>query len=61
MTRRQVRVLSMQMVERKILNQEGVGSGTYYSISEHYVKDAQLFAEALGVGLEELKKRGEIS
>lgn len=61
LTRRQVRVLIMQMVERKILNQEGVGSGTYYSISEHYVKDAQLFAKALGVGLEELKKRGEIS
>ena len=60
LTRRQVRLLVDQMVAENILVQTGSGSGTYYSISDSYVKNTMLMAKALGIGLEELKKRGEI-
>lgn len=60
LTRRQVRLLVDQMVAENILVQTGSGSGTYYSISDTYVKNTMLMAKALGIGLEELKKRGEI-
>lgn len=60
LTRRQVRVLITQMVKRKILKQEGVGSGATYSISDSYEKDALLMVKALGVGIEELIKRSEL-
>jgi ATP-dependent DNA helicase RecG len=60
LTRRQVRSLINQMVDEGILNKFGVGSGTTYVISDNYAKNTELVVKALGLGLEELKKRGEI-
>ena len=48
------------MVDEGILNKSGIGSGTIYVISDSYAKNTELVVKALGLGLEELKKRGEI-
>ena len=60
MTRRRIRVIIDQYVEQGYLSKEGVGSGTLYFISEEYVKNSEIMNKALGIGLEELKRRGEI-
>lgn len=60
LTRRQVRVYIDQMVEREFLVKTGKGSGTSYSISEEYKKNSLLMDKALYIGIEELRKRGEL-
>lgn len=60
LTRRQVRVLVDQLVEEDVLVKTGSGSGTYYLISDSYVKNTAIVTKALGIGLEVLKNRGEI-
>lgn len=60
LTRRQVRVYIQQMVEQGILEQSGKGSGTLYRISENYKRNTELFDRALLIGIEELKRRGEM-
>ena len=60
LTRRQVRVLVDQLVDEDVLVKTGSGSGTYYLISDSYVKNTAIAAKALGIGLEVLKERGEI-
>lgn len=60
MSRKQVRNIIDLFVEKGILSKEGTGSGTIYSVSEDYVKNSQLMSKALMIGIEELKKRGEI-
>lgn len=60
MSRRQVRTIIEQFVVKGYLTKEGNGSGTTYSVSEHYIKSSELMNKALGIGMEELKKRGEI-
>lgn len=58
LSRRQVRSLIDSLVERGTLKKNGIGSGTYYTISESFIKSSELIVEAIGIGLEELKKRG---
>lgn len=60
LTRRQVRVLVDQLVEEDVLVKTGSGSGTYYLISDSYIKNTAIVTKALGIGLEVLKNRGEI-
>ncbi len=60
LTRRQVRVYVQQMVGQGILEQTGKGSGTLYYISEWYKNNSKLIDKALMIGIEELRKRGEI-
>jgi ATP-dependent DNA helicase RecG len=60
MSRRKIRVIIDQYVEQHYLAKEGVGSGTTYSVSDEYIKDSEIMNKALGIGLEELKRRGEI-
>lgn len=60
MSRRQVRTTIEQYVTQGYLTKEGIGSGTIYSVSEKYIKSSELMNKALGIGIEELKKRGEI-
>lgn len=60
LTRRQVRVYIQQMVEQRILISTGKGSGTIYCISDNYEKSSKLMDKALFIGIEELKKRGEL-
>lgn len=60
MSRKQVRNTINLLVEKKILLKEGVGSGTIYSVSENYINNSIMISKALEIGLEELKRRGEI-
>ena len=60
MSRRQVRTTIEQYVTQGYLTKEGIGSGTTYSVSEKYIKSSELMSKALDIGIEELKKRGEI-
>ncbi len=60
MSRKQVRNTINLLVEKKILSKEGVGSGTVYSVSENYINNSIMISKALEIGLEELKRRGEI-
>lgn len=60
LTRKQVRVYIQQMIKQNILVSQGKGSATIYQISEDYRKNSQLLGKALSLGIEELKKRGEM-
>lgn len=60
LTRRQVRVYIQRMVEQNMLVSSGKGSGTTYYISDHYKKSTKLMDKALFIGMEELRKRGEL-
>ena len=60
MSRKQVRNIINLFVERGFLSKEGTGSGTIYYVSENYIKNSELMSKALVIGIEELKKRGEI-
>lgn len=60
LTRRQMKVYVQQMVKDSILVPEGKGSGTFYKISNQYMESSVVFSKALNIGLEELKKRGEL-
>ncbi|MCR5445337.1 MAG: putative DNA binding domain-containing protein [Bacteroidales bacterium] len=60
MSRRKIRVIIDQYVAQRYLAKEGAGSGTTYFVSEEYIRDSAIMNKALGIGLEELKRRGEI-
>lgn len=60
LTRRQMKVFVQQMVKNNILIQEGKGSATFYTISKQYLESSEVLNKALHIGLEELKKRGEL-
>jgi ATP-dependent DNA helicase RecG len=60
MSRRQIRSSIEQFVVQGYLSKSGKGSGTIYVISDAYIKNSELMTKALGIGLEELKRRGEI-
>lgn len=59
LTRRQVRSLIDKMIP-VYLAKKGIGSGTIYTLSEQFVNNANILTQALGLGLEELVKRGGI-
>lgn len=60
LTRRQVRVYIQHMVDQDILTASGKGYGTYYEISNNYKRNSVLIDKAFILGIEELKKRGEL-
>lgn len=60
LTRRQVRVYIQHMVDQNILTANGKGYGTYYEISNNYKRNSVLIDKAFILGIEELKKRGEL-
>ena len=60
MSRKQVRNIINLFVEKGFLSKEGVVSGTTYYVSEDYIKNSELMSKALMIGIEELKKRGEL-
>ncbi len=60
MSRKQIRNMINMFVERRILSKDGVGSGTVYYVSDEYIKNSELVTKAVVIGMEELKKRGEI-
>lgn len=60
MSRKQIRNMINLFVERRILAKDGIGSGTTYYVSDEYIKNSELMTKAMVIGMEELKKRGEI-
>lgn len=60
MSRKKVRNIIEYYIEQGYLIKEGIGPGTTYYISDEYIKNSEIMNRALGIGLEELKRRGEI-
>jgi ATP-dependent DNA helicase RecG len=60
MTRRQVKSLVDKLVEEKMLIQNGKGIGTYYEIGEAILDGSKIIAKAIDIGLDELRRRGEL-
>ena len=61
LTRRQVRIAVEKLVDLQYLIKEGEGTGTYDRIAEKYIEDSALMIRALDLGMEEMRKRGEIA
>lgn len=60
LTRRQVRTVIDKLVTSQFLIKEGEGASTTYKIAEKYIKNSALVARAFDLGIQEMKKRGEI-
>lgn len=60
LTRRQVRTIIDKLVDSQLIIKEGEGASTIYKIAEKYIKNSALVARAFDLGIEEMKKRGEI-
>ena len=60
LTRRQVRLVITQLVEGHYLEKEGEGASTAYIISDEFIRNSAIMARAYDLGIEEMKKRGEI-
>ena len=60
LTRRQVRFMIEQFVDKHFLSKEGSGSGTYYKLAYAFKHSSEIIARAIDIGIEEMKKRGEI-
>lgn len=60
-SRKQMRNIINNYVERKILVKSGQGKGTRYSIAPEYFEQNKILHKALQIGLQVLKERGEIS
>jgi len=60
LTYRQVRTNIDRLVELKYLTKEGEGAATIYKIGEKFIEDTALTARAINLGMEEMKRRGEI-
>lgn len=60
LSRRQVRSIIEKMVP-VYLTKSGMGSATTYTLSEHYVKGTSIITKAIGIGIEELIRRGDIN
>jgi len=60
LTRRQVRLMVDQLIEKDFLDKEGEGSATVYKIADAFKQNSAMIARAFDLGIEEMKKRGEI-
>lgn len=56
LTRKQTRKVVDKLVERKWLNVEGKGSGTYYILSPAYEENVKILQKAMNIGLNEMMK-----
>lgn len=60
LSRKQVRTLVDKLVEKKELNKDGTGKGTYYTVGEKVKKGIELMGRALEIGIKKMKEDGEI-
>lgn len=60
MQRHQVKYLVSILLKRRILEKEGKGKGTTYREGKHVAEIEKFFVRAVELGIEEMKKRGEI-
>jgi ATP-dependent DNA helicase RecG len=56
LSRKQVRLRVDKLVFNKILEQQGEGSTSIYTLSADYIKQMNLITDALNIGMEEMKK-----
>ena len=56
-----MRTIIDKLVDLQHLIKEGEGAATTYRIAEKYIENSTLMVRALNLGMEELKKRGEIN
>lgn len=61
LSRRQIRSILEQMCQSDYLRVEGQKRGTTYYLGDSYRKQSEIIDKAISIGLNELKKRGEIS
>ncbi len=59
LTRRQVRSLIEKMIPLYLVK-FGTGSGTVYSLSDSFIKSSDTIYKAIGIGMQELIKRGDV-
>lgn len=59
LTRRQVRSLIEKMIPLYLVK-SGSGSGTIYSLSDGFIKGSDILSKAIGIGMKELIRRGDI-
>lgn len=60
LTRKQVRLMIMKLVEDKMLISNGISSGTHYTLSDGYNSSKKIIKKAVEIGLEQLRQQGEI-
>lgn len=60
LSKKQIRNIIDEMCNNNYLKVEGQKRGTTYYIGEAYKKDSELINKAIHIGMQELKKRGEI-
>lgn len=53
--RRQTKNYIAKMIEAKLLNPNGEGSGTYYTLSDNYKKNTEILSEIIKLGVEAIK------
>lgn len=61
LSRRQIRGILESMCQSDYLRVEGQKRGTTYYLGDSYRKQSEIIDKAINIGLNELKKRGEIS
>ena len=60
LTRRQVRLMIDQLLSNEFLLKEGEGAATIYRMTDAFKQSSAIFARAFDLGLEEMRKRGEL-
>lgn len=60
LTRRQVRLMINQLVDKEYLTKKGEGAATTYIIADAFKQSSVILNRAFELGLAEMKKRGEI-
>jgi hypothetical protein len=59
-SRRQVRLIINQLIDHDFLTKEGEGAATVYFIGDAYKQGSVMLARAVDLGIEEMRKRGEL-
>ncbi len=57
LTRRQTKSYVEKMVDAKFLTPNGVGSGTYYTLSDNHKENMEFFSEIIKLGVEAIQKK----
>jgi ATP-dependent DNA helicase RecG len=60
LTRKQVRTIVDRLVEKKELNKNGTGKGTYYTVGPSFLKSIEVIGKAIDIGMKKLKEDGEL-
>lgn len=59
LSRKQVRTRVEKFVNDKMLKKEGEGTSTTYIIGKNYIKELEVFSQALDIGMKEIEKKNK--